>query len=275
MLIAQISDLHMAPEGVRTLGHVETAAALARVVAHVNATTPRPDFAVITGDLTNDGTLAEAHHARALLDGLACPWMALPGNHDRRATLAPALGPHLGRGPGPFACFVRDLDGLRLIGLDTLDEGAPGGLLCADRLEWLAGRLAEGGDRPVALFLHHPPRPLGVPETDEDGFRGAGELARLVAGAPQLRLVAAGHIHLPTASLWQGRPLVTAPSIAMQLTRDFSAAPPPSRFTRSAPAYALHKLLGDGAFVSHTVTIGDDERPWPFAPLTPTQAPAP
>ena len=268
MLIAQISDLHLAPQGELTFGHVDTAAALGRIIAHVNALKPLPDFAIISGDLTNDGSLAETRHAAHLLSGLACDWAVLPGNHDRRDSLRAGFGPaHLPVAESGFLSFTRNLAGLRLVALDTLSEGAPGGAFCDSRADWLRAEVSAAPEQPAMLVLHHPPMPLGVPETDEDGFRGAGRLAAIVAEWPGLRRIAAGHIHLATTAMWQGCPLVTAPSTAMQLTRDFSVTPPPSGFVKSAPAYLLHKLLGSGAMVSHVVTLADRETAYPFAPV--------
>ncbi len=271
MLIAQISDLHLPPRGGLAFGHVDTAAALARIVADVNAQVPRPDLALISGDLTNDGTRQEALHARGILEGLACPWLVLPGNHDRRAVLRRVFGAErlpAEAGAGGFLCYRRALDGLDLIGLDSVDEGAPGGAFCAERAAWLGRALAAGAGRAKLLFLHHPPVALGPPETDHDGFRGAGELARMLAGADGLLAVAAGHVHLATATRWQGRTLVTAPSVGMELTRDFGPDPPPSRFRRSAPGYLLHFLHPAGHLVSHAVTLPQSPRSYPFAPLS-------
>ncbi len=271
MLIAQISDLHLPQAGDLTFGHVDTAAALARIIAHVNALSPLPDLAIITGDLTNDGTTAEARHARALLAGLACPWLILPGNHDRRDALRaefPAEHLPVDAAAGGYLCYRRDLGALDLIALDSVEEGAPGGVICAARAQWLKGALAQAEGRPKLLFLHHPPAALGVPETDRDGFRGGGELARMVAKTDSLLLVGAGHIHLATATLWQGTKLVTVPSAGLELTRDFTPDPPESRFVRSAPGYGLHFLTPAGLLVSHAVTLPDDAQTYPFAPLS-------
>ncbi len=268
MLIAQISDLHLPDEGTLTYGHVDTAGALERIIAHVNALRPLPDLAVISGDLTDAGSLAQTTHARALLAGLDCPYVVLPGNHDRRASLREIFAPaNLPAAPGPFLHYALDYLPLRLLMLDSLDEGAPGGALCRARLDWLEARLAEAPERATMLFLHHPPAALGVPETDQDGFAGAEALARLVAAYPNIQRIAAGHIHLATTTLWQGRPLVTAPATIMQLSCDFTADPPPSRFSLAPPAYLLHRLTGTGGLVSQVVTLGEDGRRFDFAPL--------
>ena len=53
MLIAQMTDMHVKPEGVLTFGTFDTAACLARSVDHLNEL--RPDVVLVTGDLASDG----------------------------------------------------------------------------------------------------------------------------------------------------------------------------------------------------------------------------
>ena len=41
--------------------------------------------------------------------------------------------------------------------LDTNEPGKPWGTFCAKRGAWLKATLASAGDRPVIVFMHHPP----------------------------------------------------------------------------------------------------------------------
>src|SRR6202521_427282 len=84
LLIAQISDLHVKRPGARAYEMVDTAAALERCIAHLNAFRPRPAFVAITGDLVDRGLEEEYIHARRLLKALELPFAAIPGNHDER-----------------------------------------------------------------------------------------------------------------------------------------------------------------------------------------------
>ena len=59
MLIAQITDTHIKPEGSLAYGHVDTSAFLARAVDHILHLDPRPDVVLGTGDLVDGGTPAE------------------------------------------------------------------------------------------------------------------------------------------------------------------------------------------------------------------------
>ena len=81
VLIAQISDLHIKRPGEHAYEMVDTAAALARCIGHLNAFRPRPDYVVISGDLVDRGLEEEYAHMRYLLGRLELPFAAVPGNH--------------------------------------------------------------------------------------------------------------------------------------------------------------------------------------------------
>ena len=87
MLIAQISDLHVAAEGADVVGKVDSRATLAAAVARLNALRPAQDLVVITGDLVNGPKPGEYEALAKLMEPLALPWCAIPGNHDDRAAL--------------------------------------------------------------------------------------------------------------------------------------------------------------------------------------------
>ena len=76
--IAQISDLHIKPPGSLAYGRVDTAAALERCVAALNAFRPRPDFVVISGDLADTPTAEEYQYLSACWRRWSCPSPAFP-----------------------------------------------------------------------------------------------------------------------------------------------------------------------------------------------------
>ena len=87
MLIAQITDTHIKPEGSLADSHVDTSAFLARAVDHILHLDPRPDVVLGTGDLVDGGTSAEYARLRHLLSPLPMPVYLIPGNHDDREAL--------------------------------------------------------------------------------------------------------------------------------------------------------------------------------------------
>src|SRR6202012_1879565 len=89
--IAQISDLHIKSPGQLAYGRVDTAKALERCVAALNAFEPAPDFVVISGDLTDTPKAEEYDHLERLLSPLKLPFAAIPGNHDSRELMRDAF----------------------------------------------------------------------------------------------------------------------------------------------------------------------------------------
>lgn len=126
------------------------------------------------------------------------------------------------------AYYVRDLPGVRLIGLDTTRvTGGSNGAVDTDQLWWLQARLMEvhsrfrapdgtaiattSPDRLVVLFSHHgsdaltnlrrapadgaEPRPAGVPEEEDAELVGGAELLELLHRFPNVVLWLNGHTH--------------------------------------------------------------------------------
>jgi len=244
MIIAQISDLHIAPPGEKTCAVAPMAENLARVIAHMRAAPHRPDLVIVTGDITHDATPAEARHALSLLEELPAPWRIVPGNHDRRALLREVFGPETCPATAEgFIQHVTDRGPLRLIGLDSLDEGHPGGRLCPRRLEWLAGALESAGGRRV-LRSACPKR-----------MRTASPAPMRLGG--WYRSMAGWSASCAAMCTW---PSMRAGRVGMELTLDLTAKPPPSRFRLRAPGYMLHHLHPSGGLVSHVMSLPEDER---------------
>jgi Icc protein len=91
VLIAQISDLHIKSPGALAYGRVDTAKALERCVAALNAFEPAPDFVVISGDLVDTPTAEEYEYLKRLLAPLELPFAGIPGNHDSRELMRTAF----------------------------------------------------------------------------------------------------------------------------------------------------------------------------------------
>ncbi len=264
MLIAQISDTHLAGWGRRTFGVAPMGENLALCVRHINRLEPQPDLVLVTGDLTNNGLPEEAARALSLLQALRPPFYILPGNHDTRAALRGAFAPaHCPAGDDGFLHYVIEGYPLRLMMLDSLRPGAPGGEICASRAAWLEARLAEAPQTPTVLCLHHPPLRMGLIETDLDGFLGAERLGEIVGRHPNIVRILAGHIHLASLARWRGTVVSTAPSPGMRLFVDLTLKR--SAYLLDAPAYQLHYWTPEARLVTHTVRVQEPATLHPFS----------
>ena len=67
MLIAQVTDMHLRPRGTLAYGKLDTVAALERCVDHLQGLKPAPDVVLMTGDLTDKGSLEETELLREII----------------------------------------------------------------------------------------------------------------------------------------------------------------------------------------------------------------
>jgi Icc protein len=266
VLIAQISDLHIKPPGSLAYGRVDTAAALERCVAALNAFSPKPDFVVISGDLADTPTSEEYEYLKRLLAPLKLPFAGIPGNHDSRDMMRAAF-PHAAYASpsGPLNQRI-EIGGLDLLLLDSSVHDKPHGELESPTLQWLDATLGSAPDRPALLFLHHPPFTAGIWHMDRQNLLNAAELAAVVRRHPRVQLIAAGHIHRATLTMFAGVPTTICPAPNHAVDLDLAQLREPS-FKVEPPAFHLHAWFpgqGFGSVVTHQVPIGQFDGPHPF-----------
>jgi 3',5'-cyclic-AMP phosphodiesterase len=266
LLVAQISDLHVKGPGLLAYNRVDTAKALERCVATLNALHPAPDFVVISGDLADTPTEQEYDHLRRLLQPLRLPFAAIPGNHDSRELMRAAFP------KASYAASSVPLDQkIELGGLDLLlaDSSVPGeahGELSAPTLGWLQTTLASSTDRPALLFLHHPPFVTGIGHMDRQNLQGADQLAAIVRRHPRVKLLGCGHVHRAALTMFAERPCTICPAPNHAVDLDLANLREPS-FKVEPPAFHLHLWFpgeGFGELVTHQVPIGAFDGPHPF-----------
>jgi len=222
MLVAQISDLHIGISvdvdfrGDRAT--VDTATALAAAVSGLNNMATRPDVVVATGDLVADGKVEEYQRFSELVASLEIPLILVPGNHDNRKALRTVFEDASYLRSEIEACYYvidNPSDPLRLVCLDTLVADQHGGKLGEQQLDWLDRTLASS-NKPVLIFMHHPPIRTGIPMFDEMGCSDGDRLGEIVEKYPQVLAIGCGHVHRPIHAMWNGAMLHVAPSASYQ-----------------------------------------------------------
>ncbi len=209
--LVHVSDTHLLA-GDRPLGgRYDTRRSLARTLAAVEALEIRPDAIVFTGDLTDLGE-PEAYRAlRAAVEPVAerlgAPLVWVAGNHDERPALRRDLL-DLNASEEPVT-GVWDLDGLRLIALDSSVPGWHHGDLDPAQLAWLREELAAPAPLGTLLAMHHPPLPTHIPFFDILELRDQAGLAAAIAGS-DVRGILAGHLHYSTSGTFAGVPVSVA-----------------------------------------------------------------
>jgi 3',5'-cyclic AMP phosphodiesterase CpdA len=261
MLIAQITDVHLGFDqgNPDELNRRRLDAALRTLAEMV----PPPDLLLATGDLADigDDSLSYARLREAVAD-LPFPVHYALGNHDGRAAFRAAFPD--ARMPDGFHQYAIEAGNLRILVLDTLEEGRHGGAFCETRAAWLSARLAEAPGRPTLLVLHHPPIGSGHSWMTENPQAGwVKRLETLVSAQSNIVAVIAGHLHRPMVAQWAGTTLAVCPSTAPQVALDFQPIDPERPDNRpmivaGPPWFAIHHWDGT-RLVTHFDTAGEHE----------------
>lgn len=189
-VLLQISDTHFGTEQPLV---VEALVAL--------AARQRPDLVVLSGDITQRARPAQFGEARAFVDRLGAPVLAVPGNHDI------ALFNLWTRLTKPYVRYVTafgaDLDPVHasqdwlVIGVNTTRAWRHrNGEVSAAQIDRVATQLGQASPGQLRVVVVH--QPAAVTETRDRThlLRGHADALRAWAAAGA-DIVMGGHIHLP------------------------------------------------------------------------------
>lgn len=202
----------------------DTATALRRILGEIDAMTPRPDFIIVSGDLTNRGDPGSYENLKRILAeaDIDIPLVLAIGNHDTRPGFYQSM---LGRTQNLDAPFMHDivLNDVHIIVLDTTTPGFVGGSIEPEQFIWLEQRLDSHADLPKLIVMHHGPHldeqdPFTQWETIDTA--ATLQLRDLLAGRNVLGILS-GHIHLDRASSWYGIPLFVSMGLHTALDYHF------------------------------------------------------
>ena len=121
-------------------------------------------------------------------------------------------------------------------------------------------------DRPARLFLHHTPFKAGHWHMERQNLLKADELAPIVRRHPRVQLIATGHVHRATLTMFAGVPTTICPAPNHAVDLDLAELREPS-FRVEPPAFHLHSWFpgeGFGTVITHQIPIGTFDGPHPF-----------
>lgn len=251
MLLAQVTDIHLGfdPDNPSEFNRKRLDQAL-KVLCEM---TPRPYALLATGDLVDRGDQDSYMRLEQAFAEVPFPVHMCLGNHDLRGPFQKQF-PDVPSADG-FVQYEVDDDPLRLLFLDTLEEGRHGGAFCDVRAQWLA----EKQDKPTLLILHHPPVESGIAWMNTDSREPwVSTLADTIAGHDQVKGMITGHLHRNISTSFEGTSLSICASTAPQVAFDLEPIDPDNPDGRNMivadpPAIALHWWNGK-QLVSHFET---------------------
>ena len=253
--IMHLSDPHLLAGGAELFGTVDTDRALLHSLERLERFGTRPEAIVVTGDLADRGEPDAYARLKSLVEpvaerlGAELVWVM--GNHDERPEFASIL---YGEPPTDAPQDrVHDMNGLRVVALDTSVPGYHHGELTDGQLEWLAGVLATPAPHGTIIALHHPPLPTPLELMAIIELRDQWRLAEIVRDT-DVRAILGGHLHYSTHGTFAGIPVSVA--AATCYTFDVSAGPDTTAGVYGAHAFNLVQVYEDR--IVHSVVPADD-----------------
>jgi len=209
--LLHISDTHLLAGGGSLYDRVPSEVHLRRLFAEFEASGARPDAIVFTGDLADRGEPDAYRRLRAIVepvaDDLGARVVWVMGNHDERGAFRRELLDEPAS-DAPVDAVV-DLDGLRVVSLDSTVPGRHHGEVSPEQLEWLRGVLATPAPHGTILAMHHPPMPSVLDLAVSVELRDQSALAASLVGT-DVRAILAGHLHYSSTASVAGIPVSVA-----------------------------------------------------------------
>lgn len=250
MKFIHLSDTHLLPPGQKVFD-LDPTDHLDSCLRSIRENHSDAELMVLGGDLTYDGQEEAYQTLSQRLEGFPIPALFIPGNHDDREAMAANLPGLVPDGSG-FLHQVCQTQAGAFILLDT--QSGPHksknqhGLLCPARRDWLAARLEDNRDRPVYLFMHHPPFASGLAFMDRTRLREPEILAELLDHHPDVRHLFIGHLHRRLSGSWRGIPFSVPGSTSFQLALDLGPDPDLT-ISLEQPSYAVVNLSEETTIV--------------------------
>lgn len=260
-IFAHITDLHLRPPGISTLGRIDADRFATRAIDAVIAKHDDLDAVIVSGDIADLGEEDAYARALMLLSRFSVPVFVVPGNHDRTARLRETFIAFPGVADAPpvagKVCHTTLIGGVRLVMLDTsvdgLDTGLHHGEVGAAQLEWLDRILGDGA--PALIAMHHPPFAVGIGFMDGITLEDMDGFAAVVARHDNVKRIVCGHVHRLIVGEVAGVPAMAIPGAAHQVELVLTGGAP-ARLVMEPPAYGLHLVDHEHA-VSHLGYIDD------------------
>lgn len=201
-----LTDTHMnAPSSEGPFAKLALAEKVKQTCLHIRDTNLKPAFVLITGDLSHEGDAADYAYIRTVLDECSAlvdaPIHVILGNHDHRSAFRQG---YLGETPSEEAYYYAvEIDGLRLIGLNSQVAGRHNGELDAEQLAWLEQTLkASSAPLGTVVALHHPL--MSVRGMSGDLLlTNRAQVSDILAGT-DVACVVAGHVHSNNVGFYRG-----------------------------------------------------------------------
>lgn len=148
--ILQLSDTHFLENADNKLFNLNTHQTFVSVIDKIKQSSIKPDYILLTGDLSHDGSQASYQRLANFIDALKTPVFYLPGNHDVQPNIHDYLSSQFIQNKS-----LIEIGNWRILLLDSTVPDTNFGYLSLAQLERLEKTLSTTTNHPVLIAMHH------------------------------------------------------------------------------------------------------------------------
>ncbi len=236
--LVQISDMHLMADAEQRYRGIDVEDHFDQILNHIDRHHHGADALLVTGDITQQPTLAAYRRIGRRLDRLSMPWYWIPGNHDDRGLMTAAWG---------AMTESLKLAHWRVTLLDSNAEpdSRGSGSLSATELERLQLQLQRPG--PHLLVLHHNPMRVHSGWQDPISLGNRQAFLDCLHRAGCGGVVICGHVHQVWDQADGGWRLLSCPSTAVQFRKRCATLHLETEGDDALPGYRVLELGHQGS----------------------------
>jgi len=246
--ILHLTDLHLFGDQKTTLVGINPLQSLQQVIDKIlnELQQKKPDLIILTGDISQDYSLASYKITTKILQQFSCPIATTMGNHDYLSSFIKIFGD-----PTQIVTKISNLTNWRILLLNTHWSDHVGGQLTDNDLTFLQKSLSLDSRQPVIIFLHHHVLPIDSNWLDKIKLQNSSQFLEIINRHKNVKAVVCGHVHQDTSILYKGITFLSTPSTSWQFTvrsRDF-------KLDDLMPGYRWINLYEDGTIQTEVIRI--------------------
>ncbi len=234
LAVLQVTDTHIGAAADNRLAGVDTRQSLAHVLRAATET-GASDLMLLTGDLSDDGSVAAYRELRRQVDATGILHAWLPGNHDDIANMEAVAAAHMAKTIGA-GCWG-------IILLNSQIPGAVGGELADAELERLEQFLQQPDYQHLLVCVHHHPVAIGCRWLDQQIISNGARLLQMLDACKRVKALLWGHVHQEFDLQRQHYRLLATPSSCVQ----FAPGSEHFKVDHQQPGYRRLWLEEDGS----------------------------
>lgn len=248
--ILQLTDMHLFGDpNLRLLG-VNTDDTFNAVFDLARQICPNPDMLCLTGDISQDETVAAYKRIAEKISVYHCPKYWVPGNHDDTEFIEQVFP--------KFHIQLQKhmvLEHWQVIMLDSKKLNAVEGHMDEEQFELLEESLSGHPEHHALIFMHHHPVPVGSHWLDNLMLMNADKFWEAISVYNNVKVIVCGHVHQDFSIRYKNVPFYSTPSTCFQFKKNSTTF----SVDDLMPGFRILELHEDGTFKTEVYRIENFE----------------